>query len=70
MTTVFVYGTLMHHEILKWVLNNDASHLHICPAILTVGPLLRHPTKAFCEQLTYLSKPQHTGRTTRDTKSK
>ncbi|KAI0306310.1 hypothetical protein B0F90DRAFT_1808046 [Multifurca ochricompacta] len=35
MTSGFFYGTLMHPKILKRVLNNDASHLSICPAILT-----------------------------------
>jgi hypothetical protein len=38
MASAFFYGTLMHPKILKRVLHNDASHLKICPAILTVGP--------------------------------
>jgi hypothetical protein len=68
MTSAFVYGTLMHPKILKGVLNNDAIHLQICPAILTVGPLPSHPYKAFREQLTYPGKPRH--RATRGTSSK
>ena len=39
MASAFFYGTLMHPKILKRVLHNDASHLQICPAILTVGPV-------------------------------
>lgn len=39
MASAFFYGTLMHPKILKRVLHNDASHLQICPAILTVGPI-------------------------------
>ncbi|KAN0140918.1 hypothetical protein V8E53_001362 [Lactarius tabidus] len=35
MTSAFFYGTLMHPKILKRVLHNDASHLKICPAILS-----------------------------------
>jgi len=38
MASAFFYGTLMHPKILKRVLDNDASHLKICPAILMVGP--------------------------------
>jgi hypothetical protein len=38
MASAFFYGTLMHPKILKRVLHNDASHLQICPAILTVSP--------------------------------
>ncbi|KAH9180863.1 hypothetical protein EDB89DRAFT_2062522 [Lactarius sanguifluus] len=34
MTFAFFYGTLMHPDVLKWVLDNDASHLKICPSIL------------------------------------
>ncbi|KAI9446147.1 hypothetical protein H4582DRAFT_533533 [Lactarius indigo] len=34
MSSAFFYGTLMHPEVLKWVLDNDASHLKICPSIL------------------------------------
>lgn len=45
MTSAFFYGTLMHPKILKGVLNNDASHLQICPAILMVGILPSHPIK-------------------------
>jgi hypothetical protein len=36
MTSAFFYGTLMHPKILKRVLHNDASHLKICPSILSV----------------------------------
>jgi len=43
MTSAFFYGTLMHPKILKQVLDNDASHLHICPAILT--DFTRHKVK-------------------------
>jgi len=35
MASAFFYGTLMHPIILKRVLHNDASHLKICPAILS-----------------------------------
>lgn len=35
MTSAFFYGTLMHPKILKRVLDNDASHLKICPSILS-----------------------------------
>ncbi|KAH9980979.1 hypothetical protein BGW80DRAFT_1162287 [Lactifluus volemus] len=35
MASAFFYGILIHPKILKRVLNNDASHLQICPAILT-----------------------------------
>jgi hypothetical protein len=35
MTSAFFYGTLMHPKILKRVLHNDASHLKICPSILS-----------------------------------
>ncbi|KAI0247957.1 hypothetical protein BJV78DRAFT_860080 [Lactifluus subvellereus] len=34
MATAFFYGILIHPKILKRVLDNDASHLRICPAIL------------------------------------
>ncbi|KAH9020465.1 hypothetical protein EDB85DRAFT_2004780 [Lactarius pseudohatsudake] len=34
MTSAFFYGTLMHPKVLKRVLENDASHLKICPSIL------------------------------------
>ncbi|KAI0263355.1 hypothetical protein BC834DRAFT_309836 [Gloeopeniophorella convolvens] len=34
MTTAFFYGTLMHPKILKRVLDNDARHLQLCPALL------------------------------------
>ncbi|KAH9162674.1 hypothetical protein EDB89DRAFT_2024812 [Lactarius sanguifluus] len=34
MTSAFFYGTLMHPDVLKWVLDNDAGHLKICPSIL------------------------------------
>jgi hypothetical protein len=37
MASAFFYGTLMHPIILERVLNNDASHLKICPAILSVS---------------------------------
>ena len=40
MTSAFFYGTLMHPKILKRVLHNDASHLMICPAILSVCSLM------------------------------
>ncbi|KAJ7104126.1 hypothetical protein B0H15DRAFT_767084 [Mycena belliarum] len=32
--SAFFYGTLMHPKILKRVIGNDGSHLHICPAVL------------------------------------
>ncbi|KAI9443662.1 hypothetical protein BJY52DRAFT_447701 [Lactarius psammicola] len=35
MTSAFFYGTLMHPKVLKRVLHNDASHLKICPSILS-----------------------------------
>jgi len=38
MASAFFYGTLMHPKILKRILDNDANHLQICPAILTVSP--------------------------------
>ena len=38
MASAFFYGILIHPKILKRVLDNDASHLQICPAVLTVGP--------------------------------
>jgi hypothetical protein len=53
MTTAFFYGILMHPKILKRVLNNDASHLRICPAILTVSPF---PRPSSASSLTYPSK--------------
>ena len=45
-TSAFFYGTLMHPQILRRVLQNDGAHLRICPAILFVGipfisPLIR-----------------------------
>ena len=43
MASAFFYGILLHPKILKRVLNNDASHLQICPAILTVCPLPPSP---------------------------
>ncbi|KAN0140930.1 hypothetical protein V8E53_001374 [Lactarius tabidus] len=39
MISAFFYGMLMHSKILKRVLHNDASHLKICPSILSVNPL-------------------------------
>jgi len=36
-TTAFFYGTLMIPKILKNVINNDGSHLKMCPAILFVS---------------------------------
>ena len=35
--SAFVYGTLLHPEILKRVIGNDGSHLEICPAVLLVS---------------------------------
>ncbi|TFL03875.1 hypothetical protein BDV98DRAFT_563206 [Pterulicium gracile] len=32
--SAFFYGTLMHPNILRRVIGNDGSHLHICPAVL------------------------------------
>ncbi|KAJ3541599.1 hypothetical protein NMY22_g3833 [Coprinellus aureogranulatus] len=32
--TAFFYGTLMHPKILKRVIQNDGSHLEICPGVL------------------------------------
>ncbi|EIN10903.1 hypothetical protein PUNSTDRAFT_63888 [Punctularia strigosozonata HHB-11173 SS5] len=32
--SAFFYGTLLHPKILKRVINNDGSHLEICPAVL------------------------------------
>ncbi|KAH9180857.1 hypothetical protein EDB89DRAFT_1840899 [Lactarius sanguifluus] len=43
MTSAFFYGTLMHPKILKRVLDNDASHLKICPSILS--DYTRHKVK-------------------------
>jgi len=43
MASAFFYGTLMHPKILKRVLNSDANHLQICPAILT--DYTRHKVK-------------------------
>ncbi|KAH9958308.1 hypothetical protein BC827DRAFT_1261329 [Russula dissimulans] len=43
MASAFFYGTLIHPKILKRVLQNDARHLHICPAILT--DFTRHKVK-------------------------
>jgi len=43
MASAYLYGTLMHLNILKRVLGNDASHLQICPAILT--DYTRHKVK-------------------------
>ncbi|KAI9443661.1 hypothetical protein BJY52DRAFT_1157182 [Lactarius psammicola] len=43
MTSAFFYGALMHPKILKRVLNNDASHLKICPSILS--DYMRHKVK-------------------------
>jgi hypothetical protein len=63
MTTAFFYGVLIHPTILKRVLNNDASHLQICPAILTVRPLLPSTLRAS-------DIFDQTVRTTRGTKSK
>jgi hypothetical protein len=64
MASAFFYGTLMHPKILKRVLGNDASHLRICPAILTVRPFL--PRLAL--QLTHQNISQD--RITRGTKSR
>ncbi|KAN0140921.1 hypothetical protein V8E53_001365 [Lactarius tabidus] len=44
MTSAFFYGALMHPKILKRVLHNDASHLKICPSILS--DYMRHRVKA------------------------
>ncbi|KAF8257012.1 hypothetical protein EI94DRAFT_1667463 [Lactarius quietus] len=43
MTSAFFYGALMHPRILKRVLHNDASHLKICPSILS--DYMRHKVK-------------------------
>ncbi|KAI9459421.1 hypothetical protein BJY52DRAFT_1186388 [Lactarius psammicola] len=43
MTSAFFYGTLVHPKILKRVLGNDASHLKICPSILS--DYTRHKVK-------------------------
>ncbi|KAH8989163.1 hypothetical protein EDB86DRAFT_2944171 [Lactarius hatsudake] len=43
MTSAFFYGALMHPRILKRVLENDASHLKICPSILS--DYMRHKVK-------------------------
>ncbi|KAH9071183.1 hypothetical protein EDB83DRAFT_2367041 [Lactarius deliciosus] len=43
MTSAFFYGALMHPKILKRVLENDASHLKICPSILS--DYMRHKVK-------------------------
>ncbi|KAI0041918.1 hypothetical protein FA95DRAFT_1525981 [Auriscalpium vulgare] len=34
MSSAFFYGTLMHPKILKRVIDNEGSHLEICPAVL------------------------------------
>jgi hypothetical protein len=48
MTSAFFYGALMHPKILKRVLHNDASHLKICPSVLSVShqsnPMAALPT--------------------------
>ncbi|KAJ7158728.1 hypothetical protein C8R46DRAFT_398513 [Mycena filopes] len=41
--SAFFYGTLMHPKILKRVIGNDGSHLHICPAVLL--KFTRHKVK-------------------------
>ncbi|KAI9446145.1 hypothetical protein H4582DRAFT_1903858 [Lactarius indigo] len=43
MPSAFFYGALMHPKILKRVLENDASHLKICPSILP--DYMRHKVK-------------------------
>jgi len=65
MTSAFFYGILLHPKILKRVLNNDASHLQICPAILTVRPLPPSTSRAVDAPE---KKTQH--RAIRGTKSK
>lgn len=39
--SAFFYGTLLHPKILKRVIDNDGSHLEICPAVLLVSFLTR-----------------------------
>jgi len=43
MTSAFFYGALMHPKILKRVLHNDATHLKICPSLLSA--YMRHKVK-------------------------
>jgi len=43
MVAAFLYGTLMHPEILKRVIGNNGLHLRICAAILKVGDTHQPP---------------------------